>query len=85
MALLRVPVVLAAVLAAVLDKMVSKSFLKWINSTQKNSPLFYLIKDDPEVEKAREEEDLLPKTEDEKESEEIDSFRKYQQYANAVN
>lgn len=66
--------------------MVGKSFIKWLNSTQKNSPLFYLIKDDPEVEKAREEADLAPKTEEEKEIEDKVSFRKLQQaYTTTVN
>ncbi len=66
--------------------MVSKSFIKWLNSTQKNSPLFYLIKDDPAVEQAREEADLAPKTEEEKEIEDKTSFRKLQQaYTTTVN
>lgn len=65
--------------------MVSKSFIKWLNSTQKNSPLFYLIKDDTEVEKARKEADLAPKTEKEKEEEDKTSFRKLQQYSAVVN
>ena len=66
--------------------MIGKSFIKWLNSTQRNSPLFYLIKDDPEVEKAREEADLAPKTEKEKEIEDKVSFRKLQQaYTTQVN
>jgi hypothetical protein len=65
--------------------MIGKSFIKWLNSTQRNSPLFYLIKDDPEVEKAREEAGLAPKTEEEKEIEDKVSFRKLQQASMQAN
>lgn len=65
--------------------MVSKSFVKWINSTQKNSPWYYIVKDDAAVERAREEADLLPKTDEEKNEEELKSFEKLQQYASSSN
>jgi hypothetical protein len=63
----------------------SRSFIKWLNSTQRNSPLFYLVKDDPAVEKAREEADIAPKTEEEKEKEDKTSMRKLQQTVAAIN
>lgn len=55
----------------------SKSFSEWVNSMHKNSPLYYLIKDDKKVKE-------VEKDEDSKESEEDkanDTKKAYLKYA----
>lgn len=59
----------------------SKSFVDWINNMKDKSPLWYVVKDDAAVKKARKDVDDEPKTEEDKEKEEKDSFRKFQQTA----